>query len=124
MKDYDKARKYYLECLKSDSKYKDANERYSFLLYEKGDIESALEYVEKELRIRDPNMYMIFNYGYFNHLLGNKIESEKGIKQAIKLIETIEDKDKLLKALRINESDQQSLEFLNRFKECLEHKFE
>ena len=122
--DYDKASRYYSECLKIDNEYKYANSGYAFVLYQKGDVEKALEYVNIQLRISDPCMYYAFNYGYFNHLLGNKEEAEKGMKEALELIETVEHRNKMLKSLYVKETDEQSLEFLVRFKRELQNKFE
>ena len=123
LKDYDKAEKYFLECLNIDSEYHNVNWRYSFLLYNKGDIEKALKFIKIEMRINNITMYDAFNYGYYNHLLGNKTEADKGMRKALKLVETIEDKREILEFMEIKETDDKGLEYLNIFTKCLETKF-
>ena len=46
------------------------------------------------------------------------------MKKALELIETNEDRNDMLNSLQIKETDPQSLEFVTRFKQAMQDKFE
>ena len=121
---YNKAKKYYMECLKIDAKYKGANYGYSLLLETKGNIEDALKYSKIELEFGDdPNMDHVFLYGYLNHVLGNESEADEAIAKTFQDIETTQEKDLMLQAININNWDAGIQGFLNRIAEYLQNKF-
>ena len=45
------------------------------------------------------------------------------MRKALELIETVEDKREILETIQIQNDDEKSLLFFNRFKDCLEIKF-
>ena len=90
-----------------------------------GDYERALKYVEIELAMNDQNMFFCFNYGYFNHLVGNEEEAEKGLEKALKLIVTERDKDYMLYSLsNIKDTDSKKSEYPKRFIDMIADKFQ
>ena len=102
---------------------KRANGFYSYLLSRKGKFEEALKYLKIEMRIVDSlTMDHAFYYGYYNYLLGNEIEADKGMRKVLQLIETVEEKHRILKEMQTGKNDEKSMEFWNRLKEGLEAK--
>lgn len=69
-------------------------------------------------------MYRAFNYGYYNLLLGNQTEADKGRIEALELVQTMDDRDDILKAMHIRETDEYSLLYLQKFKSEIHHKLQ
>ena len=124
MKDYSESEKYYLKCLEIDDKQEMVHGSYAHLFYLQGKYQKALKYSEIELGIKAQNMYTMYNNGYFNHLVGNTDEAEKRLGQALDLIKTERDKEKMLDALKhIKETDEKSLKYPQRFAQLIKDKF-
>ena len=128
VKDYKEAEEYYLKCLEindTDSDIIWILGSYVYLLYLMGEYEKGLKWGKLAMDMDKKGMNHAFNYGYFNHLLGNKGEAEAGFQNALKLVETKEDMIKIVKSLDgIKETDLENRRYVDRFIKTIKDKFQ